>query len=176
MAEVGCLKDGHFQNLQVNGRAEISNNLVFKRPVQTFTPGSGAPFKIIEIQLTTKGEITLVPYLVTTNNHTILLPPAADCVGVTWTFIATGTIGSFFDVITNGSEKILGTVPAGVGGANDSASAANASCGFAPAAVIGSRFSITCILDSVTPTVGAEFMAHDIVDGLAANTGSVVFK
>ena len=116
------------------------------------------------------GMITLVPAL-TGGTHTIELPPAADCVGATFTFVATDTVGQDFDVTTNGSEKILGAVPKGDGD-NLAASDANDSCGFDENAIIGSRFSITCI----SSTAGTAFIAHDILDGLAANTGGINLK
>ena len=115
------------------------------------------------------GMITLVPAL-TGGLHSIELPAAADCVGATFTFVATDTVGQDFDVTTNGSEKILGAVPKGDGD-NLAASDANDSCGFDANAIIGSRFSITCI----SSTAGTAFIAHDILDGLAANTGGINF-
>ena len=153
MAEVGCLKDGSFQNLEVRGRADLTNaTLISKRPTQTVTDleASGG---ITAINLTTAGEITLVPAL-TGGTHTLELPPAATCVGCTWTFVAIATVGQDFDVTTNGSEKILGAVPKGDGD-NVAASDANNSCGFDANAIIGSRFSITC----VSSTAGIAFIA-----------------
>ena len=170
MSESGCLKDIKCHNLEIAGRAEVSGNLVFKRPTQTVTDLGGSGGAITAIDLTTKGEITLVPAL-TGGTHTIELPAAANCVGCTWTFVATATMAQDFDVITNGSEKILGAVPKGDGD-NVAASDANDSCGFDANAIIGSRFSITCI----SSTAGTAFIAHDILDGLAANTGGINLK
>ena len=37
MAEVGCLKDGHFQNLQVEGQSKLAGTLAYKTPVVSIT-------------------------------------------------------------------------------------------------------------------------------------------
>ena len=99
------------------------------------------------------------------------LPAAAGAIGATYTFVATGTTGFDFDVTTNGSEKILGAVPKGDGD-NVAASDANDSVGFDANATSGSMFSVTCI----SATAGTAFIAHDILDGLAANTGGINLK
>jgi hypothetical protein len=62
-------------------------------------------------------------------------------------------------------------VPKGDGD-NAAASDANDSVGFDANAVIGSRFSVTCI----SATAGTAWIAHDILDGLAANTGGINLK
>jgi len=92
-------------------------------------------------------------------------------VGCTWTFVMIATAGQDFDITTNASEKIVGTTAKGDG---DNAAAAQAadSVGFDANAIIGSRISITC----VSSTAGIAFIAHDILDGLAANTGGINFK
>ena len=143
-----------------------------RRPTQTVTDlgGSGGAITAISLTAANSGMITLVPAL-TGGVHTLELPACANSVGCTWTFVATGTVGQDFDVTTNGSEKILGAVPKGDGD-NVAASDANDSCGFDANAIIGSRFSITCI----SATAGVAFIAHDILDGLAANTGGINLK
>ena len=98
------------------------------------------------------GMITLVPAL-TGGTHTIELPAAADCVGATFTFVATDTVGQDFDVTTNCSEKILGATADGAGN-NGAISQAYDKVGFDANAPIGSRFSITCI----SSTAGTAFM------------------
>ena len=40
---------------------------------------------------------------------------------------------------------------------------------FKAAAVLGSMFSVTCISE----TAAVAWMAHDVIDGLAANVGSI---
>ena len=141
------------------------------RPTDTVTDigSSGGAVPATDVDLTpyNSGLIVLVPAL-TGGTHTLELPACADSVGCTWTFVLTATAGQDFDVTTNGSEKILGAVPAGDGD-NAAASDANDSCGFDANAIIGSRFSITCI----STTAGTAFIAHDILDGLAANTGGI---
>ena len=168
MAETGCLRDYAFQNLDVVGRVDFSNaTLDSRRPIQTVVNlGGGAVAEI----LTTVGEITLVPAL-TGGAHTITLPAAANSVGCTWTFVMVGTAGQDFDVITNAAEKILGAVPKGDGD-NVGISDQNDSIGFDANAVIGSRFSITC----VSSTAGFTFTAHDIFDGILGGTGGINLK
>ena len=116
------------------------------------------------------GLIVLVPAL-TGGLHDITLPSCADAVGSTYTFVATATVGQDFDVLGAASEKILGAVPKGDGD-NVAASDANDSVGFDANAIIGSRFSVTCI----SATAGIAWIAHDILDGLAVNTGGINLK
>ena len=116
------------------------------------------------------GMITLVPNL-SGGVQTIELPACATCVGATYTFVVIGsTAGQDFNVETNGSEKILGATADGAGN-NGAISQAYDKVGFDSNAPIGSRFSITCI----SSTAGTAFIAHDILDGLAANTGGINF-
>ena len=116
------------------------------------------------------GLILLVPGL-TGGLHDITLPSCATSVGCTYTFVATATVAQDFDVLGAASEKILGAVPKGDGD-NLAASDANDSVGFDANAVIGSRFSVTCI----SATAGVAWIAHDILDGIAANTGGINLK
>ena len=102
---------------------------------------------------------------------TLSLPAAADCVGSTFHFVMLGTAGNDIDIITNGSEKILGCVPKGDGD-NLAVADANDSAGFDANAVVGSSFKITCI----STTAATAFLLHDVVDGLAANTGGINLK
>jgi hypothetical protein len=144
------------------------------RPTDTVTDigssGGAVPATDVDLTPQNSGLIVLVPAL-TGGTHTLELPACANSVGCTWTFVLTATAGQDFDVTTNGSEKILGAVPKGDGD-NAAASDANDSCGFDANAIIGSRFSITCI----STTAGTAFIAHDILDGLAANTGGINLK
>ena len=102
---------------------------------------------------------------------TLSLPAAADCVGATYHFMMLGTAGNDIDIITNGSEKIIGCVPKGDGD-NVGIADANDSAGFDANAVVGSSFKITCI----SATAGLAFLLHDVIDGLAANTGGINLK
>ena len=102
---------------------------------------------------------------------TLSLPAAADCVGSTFHFVMLGTAGNDVDIITNGSEKIIGCVPKGDGD-NVGIADANDSIGFDANAVVGSSFKVTCI----SSTAALAFLAHDIIDGLAANVGSINLK
>ena len=102
---------------------------------------------------------------------TLSLPAAATCVGSTFHFVMLGTAGNDIDIITNGSEKIIGCVPKGDGD-NLAVADANDSAGFDANAVVGSSFKITCI----STTAATAFLLHDVVDGLAANTGGINLK
>ena len=102
---------------------------------------------------------------------TLSLPAAATCVGSTFHFVMLGTAGNDVDIITNGSEKIIGCVPKGDGD-NVGIADANDSIGFDANAVVGSSFKVTCI----SSTAALAFLAHDIIDGLAANTGGINLK
>jgi hypothetical protein len=102
---------------------------------------------------------------------TLSLPACATCLGATYTFVMLGTAGNDIDIITNGSEKILGCVPKGDGD-NLAVADANDSAGFDANAVVGSSFKITCI----STTAALAFLLHDVVDGLAANTGGINLK
>ena len=102
---------------------------------------------------------------------TLSLPAAATCVGSTFHFVMLGTAGNDVDIITNGSEKIIGCVPKGDGD-NVGIADANDSVGFDANAVVGSSFKVTCI----SSTAALAFLAHDIIDGLAANTGGINLK
>ena len=102
---------------------------------------------------------------------TLSLPACAGCLGATYTFVMLGTAGNDVDIITNGSEKIIGCVPKGDGD-NVGIADANDSAGFDANAVVGSSFKITCI----STTAALAFLVHDIIDGLAANTGGINLK
>ena len=99
------------------------------------------------------------------------LPACATCLGATYSFVMLGTAGNDVDIITNGSEKIIGCVPKGDGD-NVGIADANDSAGFDANAVVGSSFKITCI----STTAATAFLLHDVIDGLAANTGGINLK
>ena len=168
-------RDDNFMtgSMQVTGSVTLGSTFAGgRRLTQTVTDlgGSGGGISVIDLVPGNSGIITLVPAL-TGGTHTFELPAAADAVGATYTFVATATVGQDFDVTTNGSEKILGATAKGDGD-NVAASQAYDSVGFDENAVIGSRFSVTCI----SSTAGTAFIAHDILDGLAANTGGINLK
>ena len=140
-----------------------------RRNTQLLTDG-GEATSYTALTAGQSGLITLVPAL-TGGLHDITLPSCADAVGCTYTFVLIATAGQDFDVLGAASEKILGAVPKGDGD-NVGVSDANDSVGFDANAVIGSRFSVTCI----SATAGTAWIAHDILDGLAANTGGINLK
>ena len=161
------------------GLTSIQNNVltanndvqveVIRRNTQLLTDG-GEATSYTALAASQSGLITLVPAL-TGGLHDITLPSCADAVGCTYTFVLIATAGQDFDVLGAASEKILGAVPKGDGD-NVAASDANDSVGFDANAIIGSRFSVTCI----SATAGTAWIAHDILDGLAANTGGINLK
>ena len=116
------------------------------------------------------GLILLVPAL-TGGLHDITLPACATSVGSTYTFVLTATAGQDFDVLGAASEKILGAVSKGDGD-NLAISSGKDSVGFDATGVIGSRFSVTCI----SAVAATAWIAHDILDGLAANTAGINLK
>ena len=142
-----------------------------RRTTQTVTDlgGSGGAISAITLVPGNSGIITLVPAL-TGGTHTITLPACADAVGATYTFVMTATAGQDFNVLGVSSEKILGATAKGDGD-NTAISQAYDSIGFDANAVIGGRFTVTCI----SSTAGIAWIAHDILDGLAANTGTINF-
>lgn len=112
------------------------------------------------------GKTFLVPAL-TTGTQTIALPTPE--VGLTYRFVMTGTAGQDFNVETAAADtKILAVVPKGDGD-NTAISQGYDKIGFDANAVIGSSFTVTCI----STTDAHAWLAHDVIDGLAANTGSI---
>ena len=182
MASVKSTKQVFLKDITANASMEVKTGIsstgdgfAFQgqmRPTDTVTDlaGSGGtvPATDVDLLASNSGLIVLVPAL-SGGAHTLELPPCADAVGCTWTFVVTGsTATQDFNITTNGSEKILAAVPDGAGN-NTAASQAYDSIGFDENAPIGSRISITCI----SSTAGTAFIAHDILDGLANNTAGI---
>jgi len=112
------------------------------------------------------GTIFTVPAL-TSDTQQIDLP--APKVGLTYTFVMVDTAGEVFNVETDVSAtKILAVKPDGAGN-NTAISQGYNKIGFKAAAVLGSSFSVTCI----STTAAVAWLAHDVIDGLAANVGSI---
>ena len=140
-----------------------------RRQTQLLVDG-GEATSYTALTVAQSGMISVVPAL-TGGLHDITLPACADALGCTYTFVMGATAGQDFDVLGASSEKILGALPKGDGD-NLAASDANDSVGFDENAIIGSRFSVTCI----SATAGIAWIAHDILDGLAANTAGLNLK
>jgi hypothetical protein len=160
-------------NLAVTGATTLSSTLQgHKRPVEVVVDLGGAGGTVVATCTVAKsGTMYVVPVL-SGGLHSITLPDCADAVGCTYTFVLTGaTAGQDFDVLGASSEKILGAVSKGDGD-NLAVSSANDSVGFDANAVIGSRFSLTCI----SATAAVAWIVHDILDGLALNTGGINLK
>ena len=146
----------------------------------TFDSQSQVPRGIVLAQVTgyTSGTVltaaqsgAIVTFPAMGGAASLSLPACATCLGATYSFVMLGTAGNDVDIITNGSEKILGCVPKGDGD-NVGIADANDSAGFDANAVVGSSFKITCI----STTAATAFLLHDVIDGLAANTGGINLK
>ena len=194
MGEVGCLKDGHFQNISCEGKLllvgtgvdhEITGNTNVNGTLAvtgeaSFAAQSQVPrSKVITIltgytsgtTLTAAQSGSIITFPAMNGAAVLQLPAAGSCVGATFHFMMLGTAGNDVDITTAGSEKIIGCVPKGDGD-NVGIADANDSVGFDENAVIGSSFKVTCI----SATAGTAFLVHDVIDGLAANTGSINLK
>jgi hypothetical protein len=112
------------------------------------------------------GTIFTVPEL-TTGTQTIALP--APKVGLSYTFVTIDTADQIFNVETDVSAtKILAVKPKGDGD-HTAISQGYDKIGFKAAAVLGSMFTCTCI----STTAAVAWMAHDVIDGLEANTAGI---
>ena len=153
-------------NISGTGTSRITGTTTFVVPIVTIVTGYTSGTTLTASQ---SGSIITFPAM--GDAATLSLPAAADCVGSTFHFVMLGTAGNDVDIITNGSEKIIGCVPKGDGD-NVGIADANDSIGFDANAVVGSSFKVTCI----SSTAALAFLAHDIIDGLAANTGGINLK
>ena len=150
---------------QVSGRGSVG----LRRTTELLVDQNAAGSNRSALTVDESGKIFLVPAL-NTGTQTIALPVAsADSVGCSWTFIMTGTAGQILNIETShASDKILAVKPKGDGD-NTAISQGYDKIGFKAAAVIGSQFTITCI----STTRAHAFIAHEVIDGLAANTGCI---
>jgi len=153
-------------NITGTGTSTITGATTFVVPTVTILTGYTSGTVLTAAQ---SGSIVTFPAM--NGAATLSLPAAATCVGSTFHFVMLGTAGNDVDIITNGSEKIIGCVPKGDGD-NVGIADANDSVGFDANAVVGSSFKVTCI----SSTAALAFLAHDIIDGLAANTGGINLK
>ena len=153
-------------NITGTGTSTITGATTFVVPTVTIVTGYTSGTVLTAAQ---SGSIITFPAM--NGAATLSLPAAATCVGSTFHFVMLGTAGNDVDIITNGSEKIIGCVPKGDGD-NVGIADANDSIGFDANAVVGSSFKVTCI----SSTAALAFLAHDIIDGLAANTGGINLK
>jgi len=148
--------------------ALTGGSLSYKRPVVALSDAGAATIIRGDLLVTESGTIFTVPAL-TTGTQTVTLPALATAtVGCTYTFVAIATVGQDMNVLGASSDKILAVVPKGDGD-NTAASQAYDSIGFDANAILGTAFSITCI--STTAATG--WLVHDVIDGLALNTGGL---
>ena len=137
-----------------------------RRNVIALTDAAGAGAIRTALTEAESGTIFTVPEL-TTGTQTIALP--APKVGLTYTFVTIDTADQIFNVETDASAtKILAVKPKGDGD-NTAISQGYDKIGFKAAAVLGSVFTCTCI----STTAAVAWLATDVIDGLAANVGSI---
>jgi hypothetical protein len=167
MGEVGCLKDGNFQNLQVEGNTEVGKFL-YTEKIVLLTDAAGAGAIRPALTMADSGTHFIVPPL-TSGTQLILLPTAAaDIIGFTCKFTMLGTAAQIFSVDTvPAGDKIILIEPDGDG--TSTAGTFN-KARFTASAVVGASFRITCI--SATPATA--FSVTDQTTGLAAGTGDMV--
>ncbi len=151
---------------QIAGKGVVG----MRRTVEALSDAGAATAIRSILTVDESGKIFTVPAL-TTGIQTLNLPiPSADSIGCTYTFIAVATVGQDFNVQGGGTYKIVGVAPKGDGD-NTAISQAYDKVGFDANAVIGSRFTVTCI----STTAGVAWHVSEVVDGLAANTGGINF-
>ena len=140
-----------------------------RRPVVTLADAGGSGGAIrTAITAAESGTVFTVPAL-TGGTQTITLPAlAASTIGCTYTFVMVATAGQDFNVLGGDSDKILAVTSKGDGD-NTAISQGYDSIGFDSNAVLGTTFTVTCI----TSTAGTGWLATEVVDGLAANTGAI---
>jgi len=175
MAERGCLKDGHFQNLEVENSvmAPVKNSvkLLVDRADAGVIKFNGAD---ATLSVSDSGGIFLVPLL--TEHQTIALPaPNNDTVGCSYTFIAVGdqvnptAIGKTFIIETVLSDaKILATTNAGTG-AHDAAMAKKDSVGFTANAIPGTVIKIV----GISARAASAWIMIDDKESLHGNTDTI---
>jgi len=139
-----------------------------KRRVVTLSDQGGATAIRSAITVEESGTIFTVPAL-TSGTQTITLPAlTAASVGCTYTFVMIATAGQDFNVLGADSDKILAVTAKGDGD-NTAISQGYDSIGFDSNAVLGGCFTVTCI----TSTAATGWLATDVIDPLAANTGAI---
>ena len=111
----------------------------------------------------------LVPELTTGAQNIFLPAPSADLLGVSYKFVAVDTVDQVFTVETDvTATKIIASKPKGDGDNTAIASGFN-SIGYKAVAVIGTSFRVTMI----STTAAHCWIASEVVEGLAANTGGI---
>jgi hypothetical protein len=78
MGEIGCLKDGHFQNLQVEGTSTVAGTLLTKKKVVALTTTRA-------VLVTESGTVFTVSSA--GGAYNVTLPAVADGSGCHWRFI-----------------------------------------------------------------------------------------
>ena len=167
MAETGCLKDGHFQNLDVEGR--IHGVSTTKKSVNTsFNSVAGETGTLTAEQ---SGTLFLIEG---TGNNVITLPaPSANNVGVYYEFFLSVAVGggTATTIVTggSGSNDFSGklTLAAGVA-ANPVVGASGHTLKLVSSTVAGARVSVTCVVDTGTDST---WMADAFGTPLPTSTG-----
>jgi len=146
---------------------DISAGLLNSRKkVVQLTDAAGAGGAIRgALSVSESGTTFLVPAL-TGGTQFIVLPPAsAQNVGVTYRFVASGTLARIFQVRTSvANEKIVAAVPDGDGTVTV---ATNDYITLTATAALGASLEITCI----STTVANAWFVSRVTSGIAAATG-----
>jgi hypothetical protein len=88
MAETGCLKDGQFQNLEVEGNSDLSSSTVtYKMKTTLVTPASTAGVGTPTITLTAADSGTVYFCDISTHSAGFALPAVSGNAGLFYTFI-----------------------------------------------------------------------------------------
>jgi hypothetical protein len=155
-------------NLLVDAGLEVTGQLTYRHPVVALVDAAAAGAIRSALQVHESGTIFTVPAL-TTGTQTLTLPAlSSSSIGCTFTFVSVGTVGQDFNIGTPSTGKIVGNVPKGDGD-NVAIASGFDTIGFDANAVLGTRFTLTCI----STTAGVAWILSDVVDALAANTGSL---
>ena len=112
----------------------------------------------------------LVPELTSGAQNVYLPAPSSDLLGFTVNFITVDQADQVFTLETDvTATKIVASKPDGAGDNTAAASTTYNSIGFKAAAIIGTSFAVTMI----STTAAHSWFAHDVIEGLAANTGGI---
>jgi len=163
LARIEALLEAQARSIAWGGS---TTHVGWKRNVIALTDAGAAEANRSGLTAAESNSIITIPAL-TGGTQTLALPSPA--VGLTYTFVMLGTAGEDFNVETDASAaKILAVIPKGDGD-NTAISQGYDKIGFDANAVLGSSFSIT----GISTTDATAWLAHDVIDGLAANVGSI---
>ena len=166
--------------MSIKSRTQLSSTRDFRHVLDSMdAPGShrvvlltdlGAAGSVRTALTAADHNVTFLVPALTSGAQNIYLPaPASALLGITYRFITVATAGQVFTVETDvAATKVLAVKPKGDGD-NTAISQGYNSIGFKAAAVLGTAFSVTL----VSTTAAHSWFADRVVDGLAANVGSI---